>query len=184
MAYIKGIVTAVAPRVNSPKELLEITNASLVNEVDKRLFVTILAFVIDDDNGNITFARAGHTPLLTRISGRYEYFTPRGIGIGILNKNNSLIKINFADKIEEMSLKLTPGDFCVLFTDGVTEAMNLENEEFGLDRLKKSLEEAEQNNFHLAPEKIIKTITNQIKIFAGETEPHDDTTIVIINFKY
>ena len=183
MAYIKGIVTAVAPRANSPKELLEITNNSLVNEIDKRLFVTILAFVIDDEMGNITFARAGHPPLLAKISEDYKYLTPRGIGIGILNKNN-MAEISFSDKIDEMSIKLNPGDFCVLFTDGVSEAMNSENEEFGLSKLKKTVEFISKNNNNISSSEIIESIITEINNFTDGAEAHDDITVLAIKHNY
>ena len=135
MAYIKGIVSSLAPLASSPKELLVLINSAFeINQTDRKLFVTMLAVRIDDDNGNITFARAGHTPLLAKLSNSCQFYQPSGLGIGLIN--NEIVKdFSFADKIEECTLKMNKNDFCVLFTDGLNELRNEKDEEYGLEKI-------------------------------------------------
>lgn len=181
MAYIKGIVTSLAPLANSPKELLVLINSAFeINQIDRKLFVTMLAVRIDDDDGNITFARAGHTPLLAKLSNSCQFYQPAGLGIGLIN-NGIARDFSFADKIEEFTLKMNKNDFCVLFTDGLNELRNEKNEEYGLENFKNFISNLEVNEENIASE-VNSLIINELERYSEMAEQRDDLTILTFSF--
>lgn len=181
MAYIKGIVSSLASLASSPKELLVLINSAFeINQTDRKLFVTMLAVRIDDDNGNITFARAGHTPLLAKLSNSCQFYQPSGLGIGLIN--NEIVKdFSFADKIEECTLKMNKNDFCVLFTDGLNELRNEKDEEYGLENFKDFISNLEVNEENIASE-VNSLIINELERFSDMVEQRDDLTILTFSF--
>ncbi len=179
MSYLKGIVISLASQANSPKELLELINTYIKKNrvLDKSMFITMTAFCINDKDGNIVFARAGHVPLLAKINNKCSYYMPNGIGI-----LSCVDDEQFNNTLEEQTLKLNKGDICILFTDGVNEAINERNEEFSFNNLKLFVQ-----NYILKGKELNNTasdvtleIVNQLNKFKGNIESNDDITIVTI----
>lgn len=173
MAQLKGVVLAEAKDSNSGAELLSRINSTLVGAMEKQMYITMEAVVIDDDDGNLTISRAGHMPVLVSSNETVKLLTPQGIGIGLVNGTF------FDNTLEEIKVKLKKNDKCLLLTDGVNELRNTENIEMGYNSLKQILKKTVYNNAGDVVEEIKKYVT----AFSGAISPHDDMTIVNLVYK-
>ncbi len=173
MAEVKGIFEALSQVIINPKELLIKTNDVLRNSLDKKSFITAIYGVIDTKTGIVNFARAGHMPLLVCSGGKLKEYLPNGIGLGLdfTNKFNS--------NIDNMEIKLNNDDILILYTDGVTESQNIDNVDFGLERLKSVVEE----NCNGELSNITKNIFQEVSLYSKEQQQHDDLTLVLFRWK-
>jgi serine phosphatase RsbU (regulator of sigma subunit) len=119
----------------------------------------------------MSYARAGH-PHLIRINGqtrKAKSFITSGIALGILSEMDK-----FSKNIEEVTIPLNEGDRFFIYTDGLTEAFNLEKSPYGIERLMKVLE----GDNGTIPEMTLQTIIQDIKIFTQGAPYHDDLTLI------
>ena len=172
MAELKGLVLSLVRIYDSPARLLVEANHILAESMDSRTFVTMTYAVVDTAGRSMSFARAGHNPLihLEAASGKTRVLTPPGLGLG-LDKGE-----RFEQILEEVEVPLAPGDFFLFFTDGLSEAMNEEAELFGEVRLRRILEESEG----LSSEALRGRILEEVERFVGNAAPHDDLTMVVL----
>ena len=143
-------------------------NQILLEDSRSGMFVTVFYGVLDLDTGHFTYARAGHNPpLLVRAAdGSVVELDPPGVVLGVLED---------VELVEE-SLQLGPGDALVMFTDGVTEAINEEGRQFGEERLKELLVDT---SGHGAGD-LVDLIDAAVQAFAGECPQFDDFTLVVL----
>ena len=132
-------------------------------------YATFFYGIISIKENIITYTNAGHNPpILLRKNGEFEKLKTGGIVLGYLaNETYRQEKVVFRE-----------GDLLVLYTDGITEAMNSNSEEFGEERLLNSLKHNSAKNSY----EIRKSILHELKLFTGYSEPDDDATLVIIKF--
>ena len=178
MAELKGLVLALSQRYDSPRDLLIEVNRIISEHLDSRSFITMTYALIDLQAGVMTFCRAGHTPLIflagpssTLPSARV--LTPSGMVLG-LQIDGAAEK--FSELLEEERVDLSPGDVIVLFTDGITEAMNPESDLFGETRLSRIVEE----HGHLESGELRERIMREIEAFVGSADQHDDMTMILL----
>ena len=178
MAELKGVVLALSQRYQSPRELLMEVNRILAENLDSRSFITMTYAVIDLAASRMTYCRAGHTPLIflpgpsAPVQGA-QVLTPSGMVVG-LRLPGALDK--FDELLEEETVTLHPGDVIVLFTDGITEAMNSANDLFGESRLSRIVEE----HGHLDSGELRERILREIEAFVGSADQHDDMTMILL----
>ena len=175
MSQLKGIFHSLVQLQLSPKDFLIYANNALAKGLDKNSFITVAYYIIDAKTATIVFSRAGHCPTLffRQEKKSANYFYGLGLGLGIIRNNEFYRYVNI-DKI-----KYKPNDILVLFTDGITEARNSNQEEFGYDKLKNLILE----NAEKTPDKIKEAIVNALYDFCGSNPPTDDFTLIIIKFK-
>ena len=173
MAEVKGIFESLSRVIEEPKELLVKANDILKNSLDKKTFVTALYGVINVKNGKVNFARAGHMPLLVCSDGIVKSLIPRGIGLGL--DSDEIFNAN----IDKMEFELNNNDILILYTDGVTESQNANDEDFGEDRFKKLIAENCGNELNEISKKIFK----KVSLFSMDKEQHDDITLVLFKWK-
>lgn len=170
MAEVKGIFQSLARSIFSPKSLLVEANQVLYGTMDRKSFVSLLYSVFDLKTGRLIFARAGHCPLLlVRQNGEYLFIKSKGIGIGITKS------VILEEQLEEVTINLQEGDICLMFSDGVVEAMDAEMEEYGYDRLGKLIVE----NVHLSASGILQKVISEINNFTYDGKANDDLTLVV-----
>ncbi|MES2766051.1 MAG: SpoIIE family protein phosphatase [Bacteroidota bacterium] len=129
MAKLKGVVLAASCESDSLHEFLSKINRALFGSMERQMYITLACVVLEREPGTISFARAGHTPMLVRNGGRATIVSPKGLGIG-------LAKSELFDKsIEVQQLTLLKGDCCLLFTDGISERANAAGIELGYSGL-------------------------------------------------
>ncbi len=175
MAELKGLMLSLGYIYESPRQLLIEANRIMAGALDSRSFITMLYAVVDLDAGTLTYARAGHTPLIyaSQNGARrvVRMLAPDGLVLGLHG-----FERHFAELLEEHHLLLQPGDVAVLFTDGVTEAMNEADDLFGEDRLVRLLEDDAPSSSETLHERIL----HDVDAFVGTADQHDDMTMVLL----
>ncbi|MGA9119264.1 MAG: SpoIIE family protein phosphatase [Bacteroidota bacterium] len=152
---------------SAPSECLTRANRLLHESTSPEKFATLFYGILDTSLHRLHYSNAGHEfPLLVRASGEYLQLDKGGIGLGMLD--------NFV--FEEASLDVAPGDLLIMYTDGVTEAMNADDELFGKDRLlplviPKRGQPAEET---------VDAIISAVKAHGGAAPQSDDITLVAI----
>jgi sigma-B regulation protein RsbU (phosphoserine phosphatase) len=172
MAELKGLVLSLSRIYDSPARLLGEANRILSANMDARSFITMTYAVVDTAAGHLRFARAGHNPLiqLERSTGRSRVLAPRGMGLGMDAGER------FEQVLEEAEVPLRSGDVFVLFTDGLSEAMNERAELFGEGRLRELIEKSDG----AGTEGIKDSILAGVRGFVGGAPAHDDMTLVVL----
>jgi len=180
MAVLKGVVLGLSEAHRSPRQLMIHANRIVSASLDNRSFITMTYAVIDAAARTMTYARAGHTPLI-RVPGgedggrRAEVLTPSGMVLGLRVDGGE----RFERLLEEVTVPLSTGDLLVFFTDGISEAMNEQADCFGEHRLARLLEE----HGHLASEELRERILREIQAFVGGAAQHDDMTMILVKIE-
>lgn len=155
---------------DSPAAVLKELNRHLYLETSQEMFITMAYCIFDSQVQSLTIARAGHEcPLLVPVEGPIQKLMPRGMGLGMVPN------VLFDRQIQDVVYKFEKGDFCVLYTDGVTEALNAQKQEFSQQSLLKIVEE----NRHKCAQDLIQTLVTQVETFAGSKHLSDDLTVLV-----
>ncbi|CAN5884678.1 hypothetical protein BH18ACI5_BH18ACI5_18580 [soil metagenome] len=179
MAELKGLVLALSQSHSSPRSLLLEVNRIISENLDSRSFITMTYAVIDMRAATMTYCRAGHTPLVymggprsTGIPGA-QVLTPSGMVVGLRFPGAAE---KFEELLEEHRIDLSVGDVIVLYTDGITEAMNPSEDLFGETRLSAIVEE----HGHLESGELRERILREIESFVAGADQHDDMTMILV----
>lgn len=169
MANLQASFRAVAPDSESAGRLMERLNSVICSNIATDRFVTFWCCMIDSGARSLTYANAGHWPplLLTR-AGNVQSLSQGGPPLGISPDTA------YAD----ISVPLSPGDRILLYTDGVTEAANSDEQEFGPERLA----DFTLANMDLGASELIETIRRHVDGFCGGRF-QDDFTLVVVAVK-
>jgi serine phosphatase RsbU (regulator of sigma subunit)/anti-sigma regulatory factor (Ser/Thr protein kinase) len=146
-------------------------NRFLCDSNPQQMFVTALAGILDLKTGRVEYADAGHEPpfILQASGGVLKVDKVGGLVLGFIRD----------EEFRTGSMQLNPGDTLVLYTDGVTEAMNVKHELFGADAIEKTLSLTGQT---AASQTIIQGLLEGMRVFVGEAEQHDDIAILAIRY--
>ena len=138
------------------------------------MFITLLLAIIDTQANTITYARAGHEPgLLGRLTeDKFTIDTLKGSGMAVGMVPSEL----FEEIIEDRTCVFEKGDILVLYTDGVTESQNRNNEEFGLDRLCNVLSSSQNRT----PFEFNSSLLSHLENFSSVTSDRDDLTLLSV----
>ncbi|GAB4529304.1 MAG: hypothetical protein Kow0063_06250 [Anaerolineae bacterium] len=157
---------------HSPQRVIAQTNQALLQDLQRaEMFVTALIAYLDRNDFTLTYANAGHTPgLWWRAElGTFEQLTattpPLGIQIG--------------DPGSDRTLQLTPGDFLLFYTDGVTETMSPDNQVFGGDRLEKALAAHAGGT----ADDLVQSVLSAVRAFRQSAPWSDDLTMIAMRIK-
>ncbi|WP_461488751.1 PP2C family protein-serine/threonine phosphatase [Pontibacter sp. HJ8] len=176
MAQMKGIFHGLMQQDMPPSEFMKQANSALSRCLEKTSFITSALYIIDYRMKGFMFARAGHCHTLYYNSMMDDtfYFQTDGLGLGIIRDKS------YNNHVREMYYDYNPTDVMVIYTDGIVEARNLKNEEYGEDRLLFMLTQT----YHLEAEDIKCAIINDLEDFTGSaTDLYDDQTLLVIKFK-
>lgn len=158
----------------NPKKILSELNSVLYKETGKDIFITMGYGILDLSKDEIKFVRAGHEPIIIykHCGNHTELFSvrPNGMPLGMVESNL------FDNFLKEETISFGPGTGCLLYTDGVTEALNSKNEEFS----RTLLADIVKKNCNLSAKELTKVIVKSIDNFAGETYLGDDITLLNI----
>jgi sigma-B regulation protein RsbU (phosphoserine phosphatase) len=148
----------------------------MAGEVCRGMFITLLYAVIDLERGTVTFARAGHElPLVSRrdpATGQAvsAFIGSDGMPVGMVEVPM------FDDAIADQTIPFLPGDVLVLYTDGITEAANDEDQEFSGSRLADALRTLRGRG----AAEINDGLLDQVRRFTGRDHHRDDLTLVTV----
>jgi sigma-B regulation protein RsbU (phosphoserine phosphatase) len=177
MAELKGLVLSLSRIHTSPRDLLITANRIIAEHLDARSFITMTYAVVDLRARTMTYARAGHTPLIylpgAETGGRrIRILTPDGMVLGLKLDNGEM----FERLLEEQTIPLRAGDLYLFFTDGISEAMNVGDDCFGEQRLATLVEE----HAHLPADELRERVLREISAFVGDAPQHDDMTMILL----
>ena len=175
MAMCRSALRSVAPGRSSPSEVLAAVNRQLFPDIREDMFISMAYGILDGSNGKLVIARAGHdAPLLfRRQSGKVEQLRPPGLALGI---DSGTV---FERVTRDLEVELLPGDCVLLHTDGVREALDARDEQFGLERMSESFRMAAP----LGAEAVLTRIQEDLRQFTGDGPQLDDITLVAIERK-
>ena len=172
-SMLKIALAGQTPIASDPARVLDGLNQALYGKFEGH-FVTAIYIVIDTEKRSITYAGAGHPPLVVRdhSAGATSEFTENGLFLGY-----------FPDATyTELALPFKQGDWVVLYTDGIPETTNPSGEQFGLGRIKHFL----QRNHELPADQFVDRFLNELSIYSasasGPGEPEDDITLLAVHF--
>ena len=166
MSNLQAAVRAFATDAAQPAELCQQVNRILCGRIAEDRFISFFYCVVDWELGLLTFANAGHhAPILVRADGRVERLAAGGPVLGV-----------FPDAVyRQHRIPIGPGDRLVLFTDGISEAQDAGDQEFGEDRL---VDLAREHRACSAPA-LQARISETVSTFA-DGRFHDDATLIVI----
>ncbi|HEY1583613.1 MAG TPA: GAF domain-containing SpoIIE family protein phosphatase [Chthoniobacterales bacterium] len=172
MAICRSVLRAEARLTQSPAEVLRRVNRQLYPDIKEDMFISMAYLILDHKNDQVTLSRGGHdAPLLYRAaSGEVEILKPPGMALGIDSGD-------VFDRITgDLSVPLDRDDCLVLYTDGVTEALDADGNEFGPERMIHSL----QASANQGAQGVIDRLIADVRSFAGGHPQHDDITLIIV----
>jgi len=167
MAMTRSLIRASASNHSGPGETLREVNQRLLAHSTSDMFVTVFYGVLDPATQTLTYANAGQNPpLVRRIAGRIEELRRTGAALGVLEEVELL----------EAGLVLAPGDALVIYTDGVTDALNPQGEEYGTTRLAEALLNAASSDAR----RLLDDVTGDLAAFTKDVPPFDDVTFFVL----
>lgn len=177
MTMIRTALRTEARGIKDAAEVLSRVNDFVIGDMKKGMFVTVFYVIIDSKRRRLTYASAGHNPMiLYRASTKKTYYlNPRGFPIGIQLHEKDLFK----KSIESDTIQLAEEDILLIYTDGITEAMNEKRHLFGEERLIKIF----RDYGHLRVKPFVDQIKEEILSFTEGTPQSDDITLVAIREK-
>lgn len=181
MAQLKVIVQSLSRLHHEPKEFLSAVNKVVSANLDGKSFITMSYGVIDVERREMTFARAGHCPLIhvpaNQPAGmrKARLLCPDGLVVGLQLDDGTM----FENLLQEQTIALAPGDLVVWFTDGISETMNEAFDCFGETRLAQVVEQYA----HLPFDQLRSYILAELRAFAGNADQHDDMTMILMKIE-
>ena len=171
MMTSKTIIKDLAESGMPVNEIFTKANEKLCENNESGMFVTAWMGILDLTTGNLQFANAGHNPpLLKRADGSFEYLKSR-TGFILAGMEGVRYRAN--------ELTLNPGDRLFLYTDGVTEATNIDNKLYGEDRLIDFM----NKNITVEATELLPALKANIDEFVGEAPQFDDITMLMFDYR-
>jgi sigma-B regulation protein RsbU (phosphoserine phosphatase) len=166
MSNLQAVVKALASENTSPKDLVEKVNRVMCSNTTEAKFITLFYGLLDVDGKTLRYANAGHNaPILTRKDGAQVRLEEGGLILGIFQERS----------YEEGEIELRPGDRLVMFTDGLSEAVDGEGEEFGEERVVELSRCARQLSAEALRRRLLERVT---EFCAGGFD--DDATLLVV----
>jgi phosphoserine phosphatase RsbU/P len=167
MALSRTVLRATATWHTRPRDAIRDANTIIAADAGSGMFVTLFFGVYDATARQLTYVNAGHNPpILFHISGLTEELGGTGVALGALEQTD----------YDERCISFSPGDLLVLYTDGVTEAVNAADEQFGTERLVETV----RSMMGKTVSEILEEIVGAVNGFSGPTPQYDDVTLMIL----
>ena len=171
MMITKVILQSCAMLGKSPAEILTLSNEAICSKNPEDMFVTVWLGILEISTGKLTAANAGHEyPVIRQPGGGFAlYKDPHSLVVGGLPET----------RYREYTVQLEPGAKLFLYTDGVPEATDGQNELFGAERMVQALNRQPA----AAPEEVLRNVRQAVDGFVKEAEQFDDLTMLCIEYK-
>ena len=173
MSKIQGMIQIASRLYSSPRQILIEVNKWMYQGMERQSFVTIILALVDTYKKTITICRAGHNPVIALHHGKLKLIQCKGLGVGLVTGEK------FEDNLDEQIEKLDEDNSFIFYTDGITEAMNAKQEEFGDEKLYEMV----QTHKHLTSKELLDKVVSEVNAFCCDVEQHDDITLVIVKVR-
>lgn len=172
MAMCRSSLRSVAPGEISPSKVMAAVNRQLFPDIREDMFISVAYAILDAPTGKLTLSRAGHDPALffRRETGKVELLRSPGLALGI---DGGAV---FERVTKDQEIQLKSGDCVLFYTDGVKEAIDSDEEEFGMERMSEAFRRAAP----LGAETVLSRMLEELKTFTGEGPQMDDITLVVV----
>lgn len=172
MSMAKKVFSLYARQHEDPRRVLAEVNHALADDLDGKRFITMTYAILDPTHRELTWCRAGHNPTLCfNIHTReLQQIKPPGMVVGM--KQGDV----FLDSLEPETTQLRSGDIFLLYTDGVTETMNRQGDEYGIDRLIQVVED----HAHRGLEHLLDRVLDSVRQFRGGGDSEDDMALLAL----
>lgn len=171
MALSRTILRATVLNAEHLKDAISRANQLICNDSRSGMFVTVFYGQLNPATGSFSYVNAGHNPPL--------HYSAAKKTITRLGRTGMALGVDETAQYVQKTIKLEPDDFVLLYTDGVTEAFNLDNEAFGEGRLLEILEKGPLSS----AASLADTIVKKVKQFSKRDHPSDDLTLVVLSRK-
>jgi phosphoserine phosphatase RsbU/P len=169
-AMMQGIFAAQAASSDGPSQTIARVNLALYRRGIESRFVTLMYGVLDPD-GSLIYCNAGHNPPLI--------ISSTGSGtVRRLDRGGPIVGLFESATYEDESVRLSPGDWLVVFSDGISEALSAAGEEYGESRIVTCIEE----NVSLDPQRLLEALFSNVRDFAKGAAQSDDITAMVLRF--
>lgn len=175
MAMCRSALRSVASGCTSPSDALAAVNRQLFPDIREDMFISMAYGILDEITGTLTISRAGHDPalLFRRETGKVELLRSPGLALGV--DGGSV----FERVTKDQEVILLSGDCVLFYTDGVREAVDSEDVEFGMERMSECFRKAAP----LGSEAVLNRMQEELRKFTGDGPQMDDITLVAIEKK-
>lgn len=172
MAMCRSVLRCVAMDETSPAKVLALVNRQLFPDIREDMFISMAYLILDGESGEAVMARAGHDPAFWfhKESGEVTQIKPPGLAVGI-DEGDVFERVT-----KDFAFRIEPGDCLLLHTDGVKEALNDEDTEYGLERMKQAFVQSSP----LGAEAVLNQMQRALKDFTGDAPQMDDITMVAL----
>lgn len=175
MTLTKSYMVTQTLHAVDPARVLSRVNDHLRRNLARGTFVTMAYAILDGPARRIAYARAGHNPpLLIHADGDGDFLNAPGVTLGAVASST----LDTILRVESVDAK--PGDLLLLYTDGVTEAMDVRGDEYGEDRLIAFARRIARTR--ASSQEVVNALLYDVRDFAGRAHQHDDITLVAIRF--
>ena len=171
-AMMQGIFAAQAATSDAPSKTITRVNLALYRRGIESRFVTLMYGVLDPD-GRMVYCNAGHNPPLVISPSR------GAAGVRRLERGGPIVGLFEAASYEEETVRLTDGDWLIVFSDGISEAMSAEGDEYGEARIIECI----QRNATLDPSKLLEALFSDVREFARGAAQSDDITAMVLRYQ-
>jgi sigma-B regulation protein RsbU (phosphoserine phosphatase) len=175
MSICRSVLRAHATRNIDPSVVLREVNQTMIGDIYEDMFVTMMYMVYDTETRELAMARAGHDPAMVVQPGNNQVLRDfsGGMAIGLVDSET------FDEIIETVRVTLQPGSWVLSYTDGITEAMNKEGEEWGIIPLTRIL----LSGRTLSPHQISMNVQERVLRFVGGMPQYDDMTLLVFKVR-
>jgi len=168
MSVTHSLFRAIGSRESNPTRIMQLINHAVCQGNESNMFVTFFIGVLDLPTGRLHFCNAGHdTPLIIDDNAHKLEMKP-----------NVPLAVMDDWQYEGENITLKPGNTFLLYTDGLTEAMNNKHKQFGLDKVIKIINGSPQ----IEPKQMLDNMLEKVHTFLGDAEQNDDLTMLAIKY--
>ncbi|PLX32007.1 MAG: hypothetical protein C0600_03980 [Ignavibacteria bacterium] len=173
MSNVQGMIRFAAKMYERPSEILSSVNRLIYEGIERNSFITMILALFDFADGTVTVCRAGHTQPLVALNGGMSYMGSDGMGLGLEPGDI------FDSALEEKTFALRKDGLLLLYSDGLTEAMDANMNEFGEDRVYQMVAQREDSSSAELQQRII----DEVERHRNGAEQNDDITLVVIRIR-
>lgn len=168
----RKVLRMTAKVMDSPREVLALANDEIKEDLDGQTFVSLVYAVLDTENHTMVKVRAGHEPMLRYSPSReaLDAYEGGGMAVGLTTG------ARFRDSLIEETIELAPGDTCLFYTDGATEAQRADQTQFGRECLEAAMELAAE----MTAQQLVDGLVTGVRSFVAGHPLEDDLTLLAV----
>jgi phosphoserine phosphatase RsbU/P len=172
MTLTRSIIRSSTDLAIPPVEAMSRSNRLICEDSTRGMFVTLFYALLDPAHNRMTYVNAGHNPPLFFQTGK----RPGQGALSHLDRTGMAMGVEADTPYEQKTLTLNPGDFVVFYTDGITDALNPQGQDFGM----KNLEGVVLAEREHPADQMARVLENELQSFIGQAPLFDDSTFVIV----